>query len=450
AWWHPPAGRSPCRARPRPFADRRRGQPRPSRQSSPGSDRPRNRGRHTRTDGHPASARARRRDRPAARCCTASGAPPAHSPVGSDGGPEPCPCRRSRASPSPARRSRVENHSVPSRTCGNPLVVLLPERGPGAQGYTSRAREGGRRFDCRVVAQVFAQPRKLCSDAHMRAALRILCVQCVLFAGTTLAAGFVPHDPATAHPPSPSVPSATPAAALPAEPEVAPTPAEAGLPSAPGAPAAAALPPQDLLFACPTTLDHLGRVVAAVMVDGKGPFRFVVDTGANHSIISPQLAALLGLTPSLAPAIRVTGITGSAQVASVPIEMLRAGDLEISNTRFPVIWSSVMAGAAGILGAAGLSEDRLIVDFEHNQVQITRSHGEALPWGFTRLWATRLNGGLLSVPGHVGSVPVQAIIDTGSQHTLGNLALYRELFEREQGKGDYINTDVYGATQQVG
>lgn len=284
----------------------------------------------------------------------------------------------------------------------------------------------------------------------MRAALRILCVQCVLFAGTTLAAGFVPHDPATADPPSPPIPAAAPAASSPDESEAAPTAAEAGLPSAPGAPAGAALPPQDLLFACPTTLDHLGRVVAAVMVDGKGPFRFVVDTGANHSIISPQLAALLGLTPSSAQAIRVTGITGSAQVASVPVEMLRAGDLEIADTRFPVIWSSVMAGAAGILGVAGLSGDRLLVDFDHNQVIITRSHGDSFPFGFARIWAARLNGGLLSVPGHVGDVPVQAVIDTGSQHTLGNLALYRALFEHEQGKGNYIDTDVYGATKQVG
>lgn len=283
----------------------------------------------------------------------------------------------------------------------------------------------------------------------MRAALRIFCVQCVLLAGTTLAASVASHAAAKTTPPSAAV---VPAATALGRSEPAPTAAEAGLPSPAGSGAAAAqpLPSQDLLFACPTTLDYLGRVVASVMVDGKGPFRFVVDTGANHSTISPQLAALLGLTPSLAQPMRITGITGSMQVASVPIEMLRAGDLEIAKTRFPVIWSSVMAGAAGILGAAGLREDRLVVDFDHNQVKITRSHGESLPWGFTRLWATRLNGGLLSVPGHVGSVPVQAIIDTGSQHTLGNQALYRELSEREQGNGDYINTDVYGATQQVG
>jgi len=293
----------------------------------------------------------------------------------------------------------------------------------------------------------------------MRAALRILCVQCVLLAGTTLAADVVPEAraqtaPATVAAPAPkTVPSTRkPTASLPDAAASQPTAAEAGLPSPPGTPAGAAQPlaPEDLLFASPTTLDHLGRVVAAVMVDGKGPFRFVVDTGANHSTISPQLAALLGLRPSLEQSIRITGITGSAEVASVPVEMLKAGDLEIAGTRFPVIWSPMMAGAAGILGAAGLEDDRLIVDFDRNQVLITRSHGDSFPWGFTRVWATRLWGGLLSVPGHVGDVPVQAIIDTGSQHTLGNLALYRELFEHEQGKGRYFDADVYGATRQVG
>jgi predicted aspartyl protease len=293
----------------------------------------------------------------------------------------------------------------------------------------------------------------------MRAALRIVCVQCVLLTGTTLAADVAFGATAQTAPAPLAAPAATtlpstgaPTSARPANPTDQPTAAEAGLPSPPGTPAGAVQPlaAEDLLFAAPTTLDHLGRVVAAVMVDGKGPFRFVVDTGANHSTISPQLAALLGLTPSLAQSIRITGITGSAEVASVPIELLRAGDLEIAGTRFPVVWSPVMAGAAGILGAAGLEDDRLIVDFDHNQVLIMRSHGDSFPWGFTRVWAARLPGGLLAVPGHVGDVPVQAIIDTGSQHTLGNMALYRELFEQEQGKGTYYDADVYGATKQVG
>src|SRR5438105_10885337 len=84
-----------------------------------------------------------------------------------------------------------------------------------------------------------------------------------------------------------------------------------------------------LLFASPTTRDHIGRVVVPVMVNGRGPFRFIVDTGANHSTISPGLARELGLTPSLSSSIVLDGITGTAQVSFVRIERLQAGELTI-------------------------------------------------------------------------------------------------------------------------
>jgi predicted aspartyl protease len=190
--------------------------------------------------------------------------------------------------------------------------------------------------------------------------------------------------------------------------------------------------------------------VAAVMIDGKGPFRFIIDTGANRSTISPHLAAVLGLQPSVQRAMRVIGITGTADVASVAVERLQAGDLVISHSRLPIIEAPIMAGADGILGAAGLQDERLLVDFRHNKVVITRSRGDSVPWGFTRVWATQLKDGLLSIPGEVGGVRVEAVIDTGSQHTLGNQALYQALYAHERGKGTYLVTKVYGATKQVG
>src|SRR5260370_26660034 len=58
-----------------------------------------------------------------------------------------------------------------------------------------------------------------------------------------------------------------------------------------------------LLSASPTTRDHIGRAVVPVMVSGHGPFRFIVETGANPSTISPPLARALGLKPSAAGAI---------------------------------------------------------------------------------------------------------------------------------------------------
>lgn len=218
----------------------------------------------------------------------------------------------------------------------------------------------------------------------------------------------------------------------------------------PAAPSAQAAPPAspdpaDLLFASPTRLDHIGRIVAPVMVDGRGPFRFVVDTGANHSTISPHLAHVLGLIPAHGASMLVTGITGQEQLPWVTIDLLQAGQVELRNVKLPVIETSVMAGADGILGIAGLTSERITVDFHHNQVWISRSRGGPV-WDFLAIPAALTRGGLLVVPAHVGDIAVDAVIDTGSPRTLGNVALRKVLLRRAL-KGD--EAKIYGVTKEV-
>jgi predicted aspartyl protease len=104
-------------------------------------------------------------------------------------------------------------------------------------------------------------------------------------------------------------------------------------------------------------------VVVAAMVNGKGPFRFIVDTGATHSTVSPRLVHALGLQPTEVPSIVVNGITGTAQVSAVTLDRLQAGDMTFDQLVAPVVWAPVMAGADGILGAAGLTGRSLSVDF---------------------------------------------------------------------------------------
>jgi predicted aspartyl protease len=205
----------------------------------------------------------------------------------------------------------------------------------------------------------------------------------------------------------------------------------------------------DVLFASPTRLDHIGRIVAPVMIDGQGPFRFIVDSGANYSTITPQLAGKLGLQSAAGTSMLVNGITGTAQVPSVPIASLQAGDLRIENSQFPVVWAPLMAGADGILGVAGLKNERLFVDFERNRVQIARSNHVAALTDFTRLAAKRIRGGLMSVAAQVGGVHVLAIIDTGSERTIANKALRDALYARRSRAAALKTTDVYGATTDV-
>jgi Aspartyl protease len=203
------------------------------------------------------------------------------------------------------------------------------------------------------------------------------------------------------------------------------------------------------LFALPTTRDHIGRVVVSATVNGKGPFRFIVDTGATHSTITPNLVRVLGLKPAEVPAIVLNGITGTAEVSAVTLDKLQTGDLTLDGLVVPVVWAPVMAGADGIFGAAGLTEKTLSVDFERNRVEISRGVGATVRAEALKIHATRLTHGLMTLAMQVGRVRALAVIDTGSERTLGNLALRDALNQRRRPGATALVTTVYGATAQV-
>jgi hypothetical protein len=228
-------------------------------------------------------------------------------------------------------------------------------------------------------------------------------------------------------------------------------PVDTVLPEAVEPGSAAPLGSDALLFASPTTRDHIGRVVVPVMVNGQGPFRFVVDTGANHSTITPRLAHELGLKPAAEASIILDGITGTAQVSFVTIDRLQAGDLTMGSTDLPVVWAPVMAGADGILGAAGLTEKSLLIDFQRNRVAISRGVDSAVRTNSnsTRIHGLRSVPGLITLATRVGGVPVLAVIDTGAERTLGNLALRDALRARRLHGVMAQMTSVYGATKEV-
>jgi predicted aspartyl protease len=229
-----------------------------------------------------------------------------------------------------------------------------------------------------------------------------------------------------------------------AEPTAAPVPAVSQQPASP-----TLSREQSLLFALPTTRDHIGRVVIQTMVNGQGPFRFIVDTGATHSTITPDLVRALGLKPADASTVVVNGVTGTTQVSAVMLDKLQTGDLIMDGLLVPVVWAPIMAGADGIFGAAGLTEKSLSVDFQRNRVEISGGVQATVRTDALRIHATRLTHGLMVLGVQVGSVHALAVIDTGSERTLGNLALRDALNARRRPGTVAEVTSVYGATAQV-
>jgi predicted aspartyl protease len=207
--------------------------------------------------------------------------------------------------------------------------------------------------------------------------------------------------------------------------------------------------PEPALYAVPTTRDRVGRVLAPVMINGQGPFRFIVDTGANRSAVSPRVVAKLGLDASSAQPIDVHGVTGVAELPAVEFESLKAGEIELGRVRVPVLSDAVFAGADGILGVDGLQQTRIEVDFTADRVNVTRSTGTRARSGFLKVPARLEHGGLLLVSGKVGRQKAEVIIDTGAGHSLGNLPLRDALLKGGAKEREITEATVIGATPDV-
>lgn len=204
------------------------------------------------------------------------------------------------------------------------------------------------------------------------------------------------------------------------------------------------------LYAAPTTRDRVGRVLVPVVVDGQGPFRFLVDTGATHSALSPALVQRLGLVVGSSAPVRIQGVTGTAIVPTVRVRQLEAGAIRLHDLEMPVIEPHIFAEADGILGTEGMRGHRLDIDFGADRVTITRSRGEAAPRGFVAVPARQRRHGVLVIDARIGPVRGRAIIDTGAERTLGNLLLQRRLLLDARGAGEVRRpTQVYGATDAV-
>jgi hypothetical protein len=204
---------------------------------------------------------------------------------------------------------------------------------------------------------------------------------------------------------------------------------------------------ESALYSAPTDSDRVGRLLAAVEINGTGPYRFILDSGANRSALSASLANLLGLSADAGTTLQVHGVTGTAQAPSTVVREMRVGDIVLHDQLVPVLPGTVFANADGILGIDGLQHARIDVDFVRKKVTITRSEGRRAPRGYLTVPAKLFNKGLLLVEGRVGNVPTLIIIDTGAEHTIGNLQLLEALVRSaEEAPPDAF---VTGTTPQV-
>jgi len=165
------------------------------------------------------------------------------------------------------------------------------------------------------------------------------------------------------------------------------------------------------------------HITAPVMIDGHGPFKFLVDTGANRSCIRREVAAELKLTAG--PPSPVNTIIGLKMQPSVRIDRLQIGGRHQRRVTAPVLSIPDME-VDGVLGVDWLKGQRLTLNMRDNQLEIGRSRKDYPGPNTVVVPAKKRAGQLAMVDADVGGRPISAIIDTGSQVTLMNAPLRGE------------------------
>ncbi len=199
-------------------------------------------------------------------------------------------------------------------------------------------------------------------------------------------------------------------------------------------------------YVSPTRRDRIGRIWAPVLIDGKGPYRLVLDTGASRSGVNSQVAGELGIPLDRSPHLMLQGVTGRIAVPSIRVASLTVGDLTLSPATLPIV-TDALGGADGVLGIEGLGDKRIHIDFMHDSISITRSRRQRAPPDFLTIPMQHSRLGLLEVDVEVGGIPVTGIIDTGGQATVGNTAMLRALSHRQHGEG--MSQKIEGVTTDV-
>jgi len=178
----------------------------------------------------------------------------------------------------------------------------------------------------------------------------------------------------------------------------------------------------------PTQVDRNGRLVAPIFVNGEGPFRFIIDTGANRSVLSARLAQRLGLTPDAQG--EVHSVYGVAPAPMVSVRSLAYDTLAFPAAALPVLDGNVLAGEHGLLGVDGMAGRRLTLDFERRCIEIEPSNVARRLRGWGQIRGELRFGRLIVVRGRISNVGVNVLIDTGSDTSLANMALYRAIETR--------------------
>ncbi len=116
------------------------------------------------------------------------------------------------------------------------------------------------------------------------------------------------------------------------------------------------------------------RIIVEGIVNGTGSMKFILDTGADLTLIPRSLVQQLGISLDNNIAITITGISGTIVKPLVKIDSLKVGEAEVRNLDVVVHEEANLSGQ-GLLGGDFLGQFRVSIDYTENKLILERRVG---------------------------------------------------------------------------
>lgn len=174
--------------------------------------------------------------------------------------------------------------------------------------------------------------------------------------------------------------------------------------------------------------DRDERMTVPVRLGASRPFRFLVDTGADRTSVSFEIARELGLAER--PKAMLHSATGQSLVRMAYLPELHMSRRAVRNIRAPLLNADDI-GADGILGIDSLRSQKVVFDFAKDTLTILSAKAPAaIEPSAIVVRARRREGRLVITNALIDGGKVGVVLDTGAALSIGNAALREKLAKK--------------------
>jgi predicted aspartyl protease len=184
----------------------------------------------------------------------------------------------------------------------------------------------------------------------------------------------------------------------------------------------------------------LNLIFADVKINGKGPYNFVIDTGASQTALSQKLARDLGLKSITTTFMHGVGGSGKVESNIYRIDRLQIGDVAVKDLPVGTFDDPLISQIAdGIIGTAMLADFTITINYPDSRLELTQkpaNAADAIP-----VWYL---SNMLLLPADVGGQRGNVIVDTGAITTVLSLSMANAMGVNEKTPGALVNMGITG------